>query len=140
MMQQRESLLDWARASRCRSRSRKTSGCEKIGTGTSQLREIPAKHRHPLGASPIFSQLRPEILRIRLLESLTTLPFVALFLGVLASSLLRPNDLAAQQQAWEYSPYKVQIWLATETAGDLDGRVRESLSFALARRIAASIG
>ena len=36
-------------------------GCEKIGTGTSQLREIPAKHRHPLGASPIFSQpLREE--------------------------------------------------------------------------------
>ncbi|HUG69490.1 MAG TPA: GNAT family N-acetyltransferase [Pirellulaceae bacterium] len=31
-------------------------GCEKIGTGTSQLREILAKHRHPLGASPIFSQ------------------------------------------------------------------------------------
>ncbi|MBI2477659.1 MAG: hypothetical protein HYV60_03130, partial [Planctomycetia bacterium] len=106
MMQQRESLLDWVRASRCRSRSRKTSGLR----------------------------------RVRLPEFLTALPLVALFLGVLASSLLRPNDLAAQQQAWEYSPYKVQIWLATETAGELDERVRESLSFALARRIDASIG
>ncbi len=33
-------------------------GCEKSGTGTSQLREILAKQRHPLGASPIFSQPR----------------------------------------------------------------------------------
>ena len=33
-------------------------GCETIGTGTSQLREILAKHRHPLGASPISSQPR----------------------------------------------------------------------------------
>ena len=35
---------------------RSLRGCEKIGTGTSQLREILAKLRHPLGASPIFSQ------------------------------------------------------------------------------------
>jgi len=34
------------------------SGCEKIGTGTSQLLEILAKHRRPCGASPIFSQPR----------------------------------------------------------------------------------
>ena len=33
-------------------------GCEKIGTGTSQLLEILAKHRRPCGASPIFSPPR----------------------------------------------------------------------------------
>ena len=65
---------------------------------------------------------------------------VALLLGALTTGLLRPTELAAQEQAWEYSPYKVQIWLATETAGELDPQVRESLSFAILRRIDAFIG
>ena len=64
----------------------------------------------------------------------------AVLVAALTACLLRPSDLAAQQQAWEYSPYKVQIWLATETAGELDQRVRQSLTAALLRRIEASIG
>lgn len=64
----------------------------------------------------------------------------AVLLAALTACLLRPGDVAAQQQAWEYAPYKVRIWLATETAGELDQRVRQSLTAALLRRIDASIG
>lgn len=65
---------------------------------------------------------------------------VPLLLAVLTSWLLHPQDVSAQQQAWEYSPYKVQIWLATETSGELDRQVREALTAALSRRIEAFIG
>lgn len=65
---------------------------------------------------------------------------VALLLVVPAAWLVDPAEIAAQEQAWEFSPYKVQIWLATETAGELDERVRESLATALSQRIEAIIG
>ncbi len=65
---------------------------------------------------------------------------VALLLGLLAACPLWPAELAAQEQAWEFSRYKVQIWLATETAGELDDSVRQSLVAALSRRIQAVIG
>ncbi|HUG68737.1 MAG TPA: hypothetical protein VMM76_13360 [Pirellulaceae bacterium] len=64
----------------------------------------------------------------------------AILLATFLACLLGSRNLAAQQQAWEYSPYKVRIWLATETAGELDQRVRQSLTAALLRRIDASIG
>ena len=59
---------------------------------------------------------------------------------MMATGLLRPAELLAQEQAWEFSPYQVQIWLATETAGELDQQVRQSLAFTLSRRIKALIG
>jgi len=64
----------------------------------------------------------------------------SLLLAILATCLVRPTELTAQQQAWEFSPYKVQIWLATETAGELDQHVRQSLTLALSQRIEAIIG
>ena len=65
---------------------------------------------------------------------------VALLLGVVASLLLYPSHSTAQQQAWEFSPYQVQIWLATETAGELDHQVQQSLSAALSQKIESYIG
>ncbi|MCA9121461.1 MAG: hypothetical protein H6822_16150 [Planctomycetaceae bacterium] len=50
------------------------------------------------------------------------------------------NNSASQEQAWEYAPYKVRIWLATDVAGELDQQVRQSLSFALMQKIEAFIG
>ena len=41
---------------------------------------------------------------------------------VVALLALPPTTVTAAEQAWEFSPYKVQIWLATETAGELHGR------------------
>lgn len=60
---------------------------------------------------------------------------------LLAVLILLPCDVSAQQQqAWEFSPYKVEIWLATETSAELDAHVQRSLSFALSQRIDALIG
>ncbi|MBC8350641.1 MAG: hypothetical protein H8E66_01560 [Planctomycetes bacterium] len=65
---------------------------------------------------------------------------VTLLIAMLAPCLLRPSVLFGQQQAFEFSPYKVQIWLATETAGELGEGVRQSLEFSLSQRIEAFIG
>ncbi len=47
---------------------------------------------------------------------------------------------SAQEQAWEFTPYKVQIWLATSASGELDEHVRQSLSDSLLQQIDSMIG
>ncbi|MCB9873738.1 MAG: hypothetical protein H6821_06120 [Planctomycetaceae bacterium] len=65
---------------------------------------------------------------------------MAILVGVIATCLLLPSRSPAQQQAWEYSPYKVQIWQATESAGELDRQVQQALMLALSEKIEAFIG
>ncbi len=115
------------------------SDCEKIGTGTSPLREILAKHRHPLGASPIFSQPRSEprqVERIAAWAAAGLLGVLVALIGVLALVFLRtqqsfppltPENFYEAKARWvenESLNYNIEVAVTGRQAANYYAEVR----------------